>query len=293
MAKFLTTKGNSYFIEQLIIDAQSELVLVTPFLKLSETLFQRLTDADAEGIRMMLIYGKSELNYDEKEKLFSLENIQILFCKNLHAKCYHNGISMVISSMNLYEFSEQNNREMGIYINKEDDNEIFIEALKEIKSIKNASTLEKDFNLSINQNSISTQNQPYKIEHKSDPENDGDWDFHLPDMLKILKNRYPKKRIFINGGLYIKDFPFDGVIMVISHRIDLKFSEKLDFKWIETINSNLWEVLPNLRIFWNRYKISFYPEKDFDYEINEIGLNKIVDKQLSMIDDICQHLKVE
>ena len=39
--------------------------------------------------------------------------------------------------MNLYEFSEKNNREMGVLFDSVDDSDIFKEALKEIKSISN------------------------------------------------------------------------------------------------------------------------------------------------------------
>ena len=48
---------------------------------------------------------------------------------------------MIISSMNLHQYSERNNREMGIFIEKEDDYEMFIDAINEANSIKNSSRL--------------------------------------------------------------------------------------------------------------------------------------------------------
>lgn len=41
--------------------------------------------------------------------------------------------------MNLYEFSERNNREMGLLIERASDIDIYEETLREIESIKNAS----------------------------------------------------------------------------------------------------------------------------------------------------------
>src|SRR5688572_16163991 len=145
MAKFLTTAGNSYFIEQVILNAEKSLTIVTPYLKLSATLLDRLKDADRAGIRMSLIYGKNELSETEKKAIKDLANLEIFFCSNLHAKCYHNESSMIISSMNLHEFSEKNNREMGLLIEKAADGEIYRDTIKEIESIKNASKKQKAF----------------------------------------------------------------------------------------------------------------------------------------------------
>ncbi|HEY4650264.1 MAG TPA: hypothetical protein VIG72_02570, partial [Pontibacter sp.] len=56
---------------------------------------------------------------------------------DLHAKCYLNDDSMIITSLNLYEFSMANNKEMGVLINKNDpaDSRLFEEALNEVDYI--------------------------------------------------------------------------------------------------------------------------------------------------------------
>ena len=38
---------------------------------------------------------------------------------------------MVVTSMNLYDFSEQNNREMGVLATRQEDEEFFKEAVRE------------------------------------------------------------------------------------------------------------------------------------------------------------------
>ena len=73
----------------------------------------------------------------EKDKFQSFQNINIYFLANLHAKCYLNENTALITSMNLYGYSEENNREMGIEINKSENYGLYEDILKESKSIKN------------------------------------------------------------------------------------------------------------------------------------------------------------
>lgn len=48
---------------------------------------------------------------------------------------------MVITSMNMYEFSEKNNREMGVFITKNEDPDIYNKAVKETASIIQSSEI--------------------------------------------------------------------------------------------------------------------------------------------------------
>jgi hypothetical protein len=135
MAEFLTTNGTSYHIENIIIGAKRKLVLVSPYLQLSKTLFERLKDAAKRDVSIKITYGKDDLKPNEKNSLAELKNLELFYFENLHAKCYFNEFEMVITSMNMYEFSEKNNREMGVYITKEKDNELFDKAVTETISI--------------------------------------------------------------------------------------------------------------------------------------------------------------
>lgn len=116
MAEFLTTNGTSYNIENIIIDAKSKLILVSPYLQISKTFYERLKDASNKNVSIKIIYGKDELKPNERNSLAELKNVELYFFENLHAKCYFNETKMVITSMNMYEFSEKNNREMGVLI---------------------------------------------------------------------------------------------------------------------------------------------------------------------------------
>ncbi len=135
MAKFLTTSGTSHYIEEVIINAKYKLVLVSPYLQISKTLFERLKDATKRGVTIKIIYGKDELKPNERNSLAELNKLELYYLENLHAKCYFSENEMVITSMNMYEFSEKNNREMGVYIDSRIDKELFDQAVKETLSI--------------------------------------------------------------------------------------------------------------------------------------------------------------
>ena len=51
--------------------------------------------------------------------LEGLTQIKTSFRRNLHAKCYLNENEALLTSMNLYEFSEKNNDEMGVLVSEE------------------------------------------------------------------------------------------------------------------------------------------------------------------------------
>jgi len=65
MAEFLTTSGTSHHIENIIMEAKQKLLLVSPYLKLSKTLHERLKDASERGVKIKIIYGKDELKPNE------------------------------------------------------------------------------------------------------------------------------------------------------------------------------------------------------------------------------------
>ena len=135
MAKFLTTKGVAAKIEDIIRRAKKKVVIVSPFLQISDAFFQRLIEADSSGIVVYIVYGKDDLTSREWDKISRLNKVELFFLENLHAKCYFNESEMVISSMNFYEYSEQNNIEMGISISRRRDSSLYDDAIAEVTSI--------------------------------------------------------------------------------------------------------------------------------------------------------------
>jgi len=137
MAKYLRTSSISAELENLIRDARKELYIISPYLKLSDQVRELLNDKEREKVDVRIIFGKQELAPTEMSFLEELKYVRLYFSKNLHAKCYLNESKMIIASMNLYEFSQVNNREMGILIDteNEEDKKVYEDATKDIDSI--------------------------------------------------------------------------------------------------------------------------------------------------------------
>ena len=135
MAKFLNTSGTNFFLEELIKNAKERLILISPYLRLNDRIKELLEDKDRLKIDIRIVYGKSDLHPDEIKWMQKLDYVRVSFCKNLHAKCYINESECIISSLNLYEFSQVNNNEMGILVRKYEDNEVFKDAYDEAQRI--------------------------------------------------------------------------------------------------------------------------------------------------------------
>jgi len=135
MAKFLNTSAINYFLEELIKEAKDRLILISPFLKLNDRMKELLADKNRLKIDVRIVYGKSELQPEEINWLKALTYIRTSFCKNLHAKCYLNEELCIITSLNLYEFSQVNNNEMGVLIRRSDDAELYKDAYEEAQRI--------------------------------------------------------------------------------------------------------------------------------------------------------------
>ena len=135
MAKFLNTSATNYFLEEMIKDASDRLILISPFLKLNDRMKELLADKNRLKIDVRIVYGKSELQPQEIEWLRGLTYIRTSFCKNLHAKCYMNENMCIVTSLNLYEFSQVNNNEMGVLIQQADDVQLYKDAYEEAQRI--------------------------------------------------------------------------------------------------------------------------------------------------------------
>lgn len=125
MAQFLDTTGISYHLEQIIKKANKQLIIISPYLKINNRIKQLLEDKNMLKIDIRVIYGKNELQPQENNWLKSMTSIRTSYCENLHAKCYMNESEALITSMNLYEFSQSNNNEMGIYIKQNEDAQLY------------------------------------------------------------------------------------------------------------------------------------------------------------------------
>jgi hypothetical protein len=138
MAKFLDRDGMNTSIDQIIMSSDSEATIITPYLKLSNSVKSALLKRD-QMYHTRWVYREDGLSENDKIFLFSLKNIKVFYCARLHAKCYFNESEMVLGSLNLHEFSQTHNWEMGILIKGESDCELRKDVINEVDRILRAS----------------------------------------------------------------------------------------------------------------------------------------------------------
>ena len=126
MAKFLNTSGITSQLEEIIKGSGGgRLLLISPYLKFNSKIKDLLEyQAQRWKTDIRIVYGKTELRSEETEWLAN-NDVRTSFREHLHAKCYMNDRWALVTSMNLYEFSQQNNDEMGILVSAEEDTELY------------------------------------------------------------------------------------------------------------------------------------------------------------------------
>jgi hypothetical protein len=151
MGKFLNTEAIITEFKKILDRAKFEVVIITPYLNLSESLICKFLELNNKGVEILLIHRDDKLDEGTKQKIRSIPNLTTMHHPTLHAKCYFNENRMIISSFNLLEYSEKNNREMGVLLICEgegeddvfslDDFQIFDDCLIEVKKIVKSSDI--------------------------------------------------------------------------------------------------------------------------------------------------------
>jgi phosphatidylserine/phosphatidylglycerophosphate/cardiolipin synthase-like enzyme len=135
MATFLNTSKINFLLDELIQTAKEELILISPYLKFNYRMQELLHDKGGQQLQVNIIYGKQDLRPNEMKWLAEQKHIKTSFCKNLHAKCYLNENHCIITSMNLYDFSQVNNNEMGVSFSKTQDKLLYNDAYEEAQRL--------------------------------------------------------------------------------------------------------------------------------------------------------------
>lgn len=272
MAKFLNTDLLNEWIPKLIREAEKELVIIVPYIKTSDRIFTHLWEANKRGVETTLVYRENKLPENEKLKLASLDNLNLLCHPNVHAKCYYNEKYLIIGSMNLYEYSERNNREMGILLHKitiketpsfdndTDDEAIFEDAIHEIRAIVTSSHFEK---------------------HSRETQTDG---FEL-DIIKTSREKVEEDCKLINKIFLHKKFVPEGegmhwrpVCKNYFDRIDVTFEHRvvITFTYEETRIEEIFKRFTpfyheyrfdGFKLYWDHHKSSIKLYKDRNHKM--------------------------
>jgi hypothetical protein len=121
MAQILPGNELNSEIEKVFEKAEETLILISPYIKLHHRFMDVLkTKQEKHKIQIIIVFGKNE---NDLTKSFAKQdfdffqlfpNIEIRYEKRLHAKFYANERTQILTSMNLYDFSQDQNIEAGI-----------------------------------------------------------------------------------------------------------------------------------------------------------------------------------
>jgi len=112
--KVLNTNECSAALERLIQSAQKYVIIVSPYIQLTPRIESLLDQKDMEGVPIFIL-TRERLKKEEYNKIRELENLVVCIHPPLHAKVYFSEEEVLITSLNLYEFSQQNNTEIGVH----------------------------------------------------------------------------------------------------------------------------------------------------------------------------------
>ncbi len=121
MPRFFTGNELNFELEKVFENAEEQIILISPYIKLHDryasTLRLKLKNPKLE---IIIVFGKNEddISRSMKQEDFNFfkefPNIQIRYEKRLHAKYYASESSAIMTSMNLYSYSQDNNIESGV-----------------------------------------------------------------------------------------------------------------------------------------------------------------------------------
>ena len=125
MAKFITGENLENAVYEIIWEAESNLLIVSPFIKLDDY-FKRLFDKHINNpkLHILIVFGKNEkevsrsLSKNDFDYFKKFLNVSIVYIPNLHAKYYGNENESVVTSMNLIDYSFDHNIEFGAHSKK-------------------------------------------------------------------------------------------------------------------------------------------------------------------------------
>lgn len=305
MPKFLNTCGLSTWIPRIIEETERELVIITPYMKLSDKIFKLLVDAENRGVETIIIYRENKLSEKEKDKLKSIDNLNLMHHPNIHAKCYYNENYLLIASMNLYEYSEINNREMGILFHKitipefgnfdgwkqnADNDFVFNEALQEILEIISGTHLEKK--------SRETIEEGFEMEILKTTKEKKE------DALKLINKIFIHKKFQLEIDEEQENFNY--ICKSYMDKVDVKITKRLIQFELNFDNANLSTKYTNynnsdeklvynakgFKMYWNRPNvISLYNDSKHHYWEKADTLEKEIKLRKMGIDKVIEFIK--
>ena len=137
MAEFLNTEDVSSRLLRIINESEKEIWIISPYISVHDRIRNAIDyKIKNSSVKLHVIYRYEEKGHDVKDWLESMSQVKLSFCERLHAKCYFNEKEALLASMNLYEYSQNNNYEMGILVSREHEPHLYDNIIEESKRLR-------------------------------------------------------------------------------------------------------------------------------------------------------------
>lgn len=144
MVQFLNTQASYSEIENIVNRAESKLVIMAPYIQISRTLLQKIFHAsEHRNIDVSLVCRTQDIKPEEMTAINKINRLEVFDLPNLHANCIYNEKTLVMTSLNLFDYSQINNRDIGALLTMDKDPAAFVSAVRETEYMMQLATLVK------------------------------------------------------------------------------------------------------------------------------------------------------
>lgn len=182
---------------------------MSPYLKITKKLLYLLSSATT---KITFIFRECESINEIKS---SAKNTMFLNIPELHAKAYINDSTAIITSLNLYEYSQINNFELGIMFTRNENSEEYVKLVNEINILCKANGFKTISNeLDVNDIPLKYDDrltmgylykelkQKYGFNRR--PENEIDQEYlHICNVMR-KKYNFEKTQLYEDGSLVLR-----------------------------------------------------------------------------------------
>lgn len=145
---FVTASAIGYYLERMFEQSEHSIVIISPYIKISLRIRSILIDKINSGIEVTVVH-RDGFEYNGM-------NIKTFKRNNLHAKCFFTDKAALVGSMNLYDYSQINNDEMGIFLTKKENLDLYENIEKEVHRLCNSFSFDRSYDGKLQYGSMSS-----------------------------------------------------------------------------------------------------------------------------------------
>lgn len=144
MVQYLNTQAAYAEIENIVNRAEHKLVMIAPRLPINRALLQKIFHAsEHRNIDVSIVCHAKDIKPEEMAAINRINRLELFDLPNLHANCIYNEKALIMTSLNLFDYSQVNNRDMGALLTYDKDANAFIAAVNETEYMMQLATLVK------------------------------------------------------------------------------------------------------------------------------------------------------